>query len=168
MALIRIVGVSFLLFFISCGDTSDVNAEKTKVHSIDDVNLYTMNNEPIDMQQYKGKTVFINFWATWCKPCIREMPSIQNAMEILKDKEIVFLFATNDELQLVKTFQEENSFDFNYVLVKNQEELNIGALPTTHIYASDGTLSFSETGFRKWDNQKSINQVLKIYGSNDN
>ena len=158
-----------LMIFLGCsnepGNPPEVNSiEKS---GLDNIALYTMNNDPIDLQQYKGKTVFINFWATWCKPCIKEMPSIQKAKEILKDEEIVFLFATNDDTEAVASFKEENIFDFNYVQVKNLEDLNVQALPTTFIFAPDGELEFSEAGFRKWDDKESLDLILKIAHSND-
>ncbi len=159
----------FMMIFFSCSNESKnppvINSTKTT--GLDDISLFTMNNDPIDLQQYKGKTVFINFWATWCKPCIKEMPSIQKAQGILKDEEIIFLFATNDDVELVKSFKEENPFDFNYVQVKNLEDLNVQALPTTFIFAPDGSLQFSEAGFRKWDDKESLDLILKISRSND-
>ncbi len=159
----------FIMTFMGCKNESEIApvpgaAETT---GLEKISLHTMNNDPIDLQQYKGKTVFINFWATWCKPCIKEMPSIQNAKETLNNKDIVFLFATNDDIESVTSFKEENPFDFNYVQVKNLEDLNVQALPTTFIFAPDGTLQFSEAGFRKWDDKESLDLILKISHSND-
>ncbi len=169
MPYFHIICLVTIIIFFGCNNESEnapvVNAiEKS---GLENISLFTMNNEPIDLQQYKGKTVFINFWATWCKPCIKEMPSIQNAKEMLKDEEIVFLFATNDDVEAVTSFKEENSFDFNYVQVKNLEDLNVQALPTTFIFAPDGSLQFSEAGFRKWDDKESLDLILKISRSND-
>src|SRR5687767_1362356 len=66
--------------------------------SLESVKLTDLENKIIDIRQYSGKTVFINFWATWCKPCIAEMPSIQKAQEILKNKEVVFLLASSESI----------------------------------------------------------------------
>ena len=78
------LGLFFLLGVIACKD-----AEKHKLDSveslqttIDTVRLISLNEQPVDIKKYKGKTVFINFWATWCKPCLEEMPSIQKAKEL--------------------------------------------------------------------------------------
>ena len=168
MPFYRILFLVPMLIFLGCSNEPDnaVPISSTK-SGLDNIALYTMNNDPIDPQQFRGKTVFINFWATWCKPCIKEMPSIQKAKEILKDEEIVFLFATNDDAEAVATFKEENPFDFNYVQVKNLEDLNVQALPTTFIFDPGGALQFSEAGFRKWDDKESLDLILKISRSND-
>ena len=167
MTIFKIAGFTFLLFCLSCREAPQKDNATSAVSTLNNVSLYTLENDPIDMQQYKGKTVFINFWATWCKPCIREMPSIQKAMEILKEEDIVFLFATNDDLAAVKAFKNENEYDFEYVQVKNPEALEIESLPTTLIYDSEGALRFSESGYRKWDKKRSVDQILEIHYNND-
>ena len=108
------------------------------------------------MSDYKNKIVFINFWATWCKPCIQEMPTIAKAMEQLKDEDVVFLFPSNESVDLIQGFKERRSFDFNYVQAQNMEALNIMALPTTFIFDKSGKLQFSEAGFRDWSKPENI------------
>ena len=108
------------------------------------------------MDDFKNKTVFINFWATWCKPCIQEMPTIAKAQEVLKDKNVVFLFPSNESVDLIEGFKERKSFDFNYVQSKNLEALNIVALPTTFIFNPKGELIFSEAGFRDWSTEENL------------
>ncbi len=123
---------------------------------LDKVELKTLDGATIDMSDSKGKTVFINFWATWCKPCIQEMPTIAKAMEQLKDEDVIFLFPSNETVDLIEGFKERRSFDFNYVQVQNLEALNIMALPTTSIYNQDGMLIFSEAGFKDWSTPENL------------
>ncbi len=123
---------------------------------LDKIELHTLDGTPIDMDDFKNKTVFINFWATWCKPCIQEMPTIAKAQELLKDKNVVFLFPSNESVDLIEGFKERRSFDFNYVQVQNLEALNIMALPTTYIFNPKGELIFSEAGFRDWSTEENL------------
>ena len=48
--------------------------------------MKSLDGKSLDMSSLEGKTVFINVWATWCKPCIQEMPTIAKAMEMIGDK----------------------------------------------------------------------------------
>lgn len=125
--------------------------------------LKTLQGDTVDMEMYKGKTVFINVWATWCKPCIQEMPSIAAAMETLKDrKDIVFLFASSEEVEEISDFRERRPFPFEYVRLLNLEALQIKAIPATFIYNPSGEMIFGEEGFRNWnspDNLKLITQT---------
>ena len=164
MHIIKKAAVILLIGAISCkGRTNDKPvSEKETEQRISNVSLSDLKAEAINLEQYKGKTVFINFWATWCKPCLKEMPSIQKAMEILKDKNIEFLFASNESAEQIEKFKAIHDYSFNYVKVENLEELNIKSLPTTFIFNSDGKLVFSEMGYRKWDDKKNIDLILNI------
>lgn len=128
----------------------------TKPSDLEKIQLQTLDGNSIDMSDYKGKTVFVNFWATWCKPCIREMPTIAQAQKQLKDKNVVFLFPSNESADLITDFKEKRDFDFNYVQVKNMEALNIQALPTTMIFNHEGKMIFSEMGFRDWSTPENL------------
>ena len=127
---------------------------------IDSIKLTGLDNKPIDLKQYRGKTIFINFWATWCRPCLEEMPYIKKAMGLLKGKEIVFLFASDETPEEIENFKNDHDYPFNYVRVENSVELNIMGLPTTFIFNPGGKLVFSDMGFRKWDADENIELIL--------
>ena len=153
-----------LSVLLSCsGKSGNESAhEQIAVSETQKVKLKDLNGQSIDLGQYKGKTIFINFWATWCKPCIQEMPTINNAQSLFKNEDVVFLFASNEEIDQIKKFSKKHSYNFSYVKLENMEELKIQALPTTFIFDSEGKLKFSETGFRMWDEPANINLITKI------
>lgn len=131
------------------------------------IKLKDMNDRVIDLSNHKGKVIFINFWATWCRPCIEEMPSIKNAKSTLKGKNIEFLVASNEDLDRIQNFATKTKLGLNFVQLENMEELNIQALPTTFIFNAKGELVFSEMGYRKWDEQKNIEVITKIINSHE-
>jgi thiol-disulfide isomerase/thioredoxin len=126
------------------------------------VKLTGLDGWPISLDQYKGRTIFLNFWATWCKPCLREMPHIQSAQEILRKNGIVFLLASNETLEQIKEFKQLHTPGLNFVRLTNMEELGITGLPTTYIYNPQGEKVFAETGYRKWDDSTNIEMILKM------
>ncbi|MBS1977880.1 MAG: TlpA family protein disulfide reductase [Bacteroidetes bacterium] len=132
-----------------------------KQADIEKVKLTELNGDQIDLTDYKGQTVFINFWATWCGPCIKEMPTIDKAQIALKDKGVVFLIASDEEPAEIKEFMENRPFNFHYVQLTNMEELKIPALPTTYIFDEAGKLKFSETGTRDWSEPNNLNLITK-------
>ncbi len=157
--------VILLLLLASCSEgRNENNNTESKIPTkalteFEKIKITELNGSPIDLRQYKGKTLFINFWATWCKPCIKEMPFIQKAMEELKDEEVVFLFASNESLDDIKTFQQKNSYDFHYVKLENLEALNVMTLPTTYIFNAAGKLVFSEMGYREWNSKSNLDLI---------
>lgn len=123
---------------------------------LEKIKLKTLDGKTMSMGDFKGKTVFVNFWATWCKPCIQEMPTIAKAQELLNDRNVVFLFPSNESVDLITGFKERRDFEFNYVQLQNMEALNIQALPTTMIFNTEGELIFSEMGLRDWSTPENL------------
>ncbi len=156
--------VVLFIGLIGCIDTIKEKPASSPqlIREIDKIKLTDMNGQAISLKQHKGKTIFINFWATWCKPCIQEMPSINDAQNILQNEKIVFLLASNENAEQIEEFSHANKFNFNYVRIQNSEEMNVQALPTTFIFNREGNLVFSETGSRKWDEKNNIDLILKI------
>ena len=161
--------LSILIIFISlitpaCKDQR-IKEERTASPSrtkIEKVKLTNLNGGLVDLNNYKTKTVFINFWATWCKPCIEEMPTIKNAMNSFKNKNIEFLFASDETRDEIQSFEAVHNYKLNYLIAGNMEELNIMGLPTTFIFNKNGKLVFSEMGYRKWDDPANIDLITKI------
>ena len=77
-------------------------------------NLKGLNTSNIDFNDTKGKVIFVNFWATWCPPCVAEMPSLQELYESY-NQEVEFLFVANDKKEKVTSFMKNNNYTFtNY------------------------------------------------------
>ena len=149
----------FFLGVLGCSGATERDINK--------VELKELNGIAINISQYKGKAVFINFWATWCKPCIQEMPTIVQAQTKLKTDKIVFLVASNEEPAQIEKFAKRHDYDLHYVHLENMEALNTQALPTTFIFNPEGKLKFSETGFREWDDPANINLITKIINDHE-
>ena len=162
--------LSALILFLCISCNNEDTANKKNVPAVvsqgqsefSKIKLTELDGTPIDLTQYKGKALFINFWATWCRPCVQELPSIQKAMNIVQNEDIVFLFASNEATEEIKTFKQNNAYNFHYVKVENIEYLNITALPTTYIFNTAGELVFSEMGYKKWDDQTNIDLITNL------
>jgi thiol-disulfide isomerase/thioredoxin len=139
----------------------------SKDNDIAKVNLSELTGQPIDLAQFEGKAVFINFWATWCKPCIQEMPTIASAQDKLKNENVIFLLASNEEPDQIERFIKKHSYKFHYVHLENMEALKIQALPTTFIFNPEGKMKFSENGFRSWDEPANIELITKIMNDHE-
>lgn len=147
-----------------CNEMTEKKADSLseKEITIADIKFSDLQNKPVLLADQKGKIVFINFWATWCKPCVEEMPSIQRAMEILKNENAEFFFASDEESEQIEQFNEQHKFPFRFVRAENFLQYGIIGLPTTFIFNAEGKLVFSEMGYRRWDEETNI-QLIKNF-----
>ena len=123
-----------------------------------------LEGNKIDLSDTKGKLVFINFWATWCKPCVKEMPSISEAYIQLKDQNVVFLIASDEEVEKIKKFESKHHYSFKLIHSSASVfELDVKALPTTIILNENGDIVFNEIGARDWSSDKNIKLILSFF-----
>jgi len=114
-----------------------------------DIPLRTATGETVQLTAYQGGPLVINLWATWCPPCRREMPVLENAQQQRPD--LTFLFVNQAEsMQSVSTFLATQGLSLNNVLFDGSGRLGqaVGsmALPTTLFYSADGRLLGSHLG----------------------
>lgn len=160
---------SFLIILCSllaCSDSKQTSQKEvnTTVETItpESLQLFDLEGEPVAVGELKGKRVFLNFWATWCKPCLAEMPSIDRATLALADKNVIFIAASDEKPDKVKAFKEKNNYQFNIVSTKaDLSTLGIYALPATFIFDENGNLVHKETGAREWDSPESIQLITE-------
>lgn len=160
-----LIKLFFIVFIIiGCNDAQNKKSGAGAAASVKpgNIKLTDLKGDSIDMVKYKGKVVFINFWATWCKPCIEEMPTIKNAIAILNNDRIEFLFASDETTEQIESFENKHNYNLNYVKAGNLEELGIMVLPTTFIFDREGKQVFSEMGYRKWDDKTNLDLLSKI------
>ncbi|WP_158605982.1 TlpA disulfide reductase family protein [Taibaiella sp. KBW10] len=107
--------------------------------------LKDLEGKPVDMMQFSDKYVLVNFWGTWCLPCVQEMPMLQNEYKALKEK-YVFVMISDEDPQTIKAFKEKKGYDF--VFVRSEEILQsmIGVFPTTFILDKSQRIIFTKTG----------------------
>lgn len=120
----------------------------------------------IDLAEQKGKVIFINFWATWCPPCIAEMPAISKLYEQFRDNDdVVFIMADMDQnFEKSRAFLKKKGLDLPlYKPVSNlPESVYEGTLPTTVIINKSGVLSFHHEGTADYSNPEVADFIRKL------
>ena len=112
--------------------------------------LRTDRGTNLTLSDLRGKPVFLNFWATWCGPCLFEMPLIQRVHDRFGDRLIVLAVNLAESDKAVKTFKEEKGLTFTAVLDEFGElwlryQL-VPLLPSTFILDEDGVVRVTEVG----------------------
>ncbi len=120
----------------------------------------------IDLQEQRGKVIFINFWATWCPPCIAEMPSVNRLYNEFKNNEnVIFIIADVDNNFIKSTaFMKEKKFSLPVYSLAGDipREYFSGTLPTTIILDKSGNIAFKHEGLADYSSDKMIEYIKKM------
>ncbi len=122
--------------------------------------LLDETGKPFDFNEVKGKVVLINFWATWCPPCIAEMPSMEKLYKNYKN-DVVFLFVSDEKNEVISKFKKKNTYDITvYSSVSKPPEIfETQSIPRTYILDKNGTIAIDKSGAADW-NSKSVRELL--------
>lgn len=117
--------------------------------------LQDRNGQEINIKSFKGQVIVVNLWATWCPPCVAEMPSFQKLYNDYGDK-VIFLFIANDDPDKVDRFLAKNDYELPVFFQTSSapEAMSSNALPTTYIINSRGNIVASKVGAADWNSSK--------------
>jgi peroxiredoxin len=122
--------------------------------------------ERVRLSDYRGKTLIVNFWATWCPPCRAEMPSMQRAWEQLQGEDIdLIAINVGESGDDIARFIEQVPVDFRLPMDRDSEVVQawpVRGLPTTFVVDPRGRLAYKAAGEREWDDPALLDQVRTL------
>ena len=159
-----LVFISCLILFFGCNSGISKSRDFSDLESIQLKTLFVdLNDNKVDLTVYKGKKIVINYWATWCRPCIKEMPGLKRAEEILENHNYIFLLVSDETTSKISTFKKDKNFDFNFLKsVESNEMLGIYSLPTSYIFDENGKKIETIVGTIAWDSEQLINKLKTL------
>lgn len=100
------------------------------------------------LEEFKGKVIFMNMWATWCPPCIAEMPSIDKLHEEMGDEVAFVMLSFDQDFEKAKAFDKRKGYDLPiYTLASDIPVMyQSPAIPTTYVIDADGNLALEHKG----------------------
>ena len=140
-----------------------IDEEKQEVLTDLDYNwtLAWGENEPYYFSDLRNNVVIVNFWATWCPPCVAEMPELQALHKKYGDR-VALVLVTNEKPEVVEAFMEKNEYVMPvfYLASEAPAPLSFNAFPTTFIISKDGRVVSKKTGAANW-NSKATEKILE-------
>jgi thiol-disulfide isomerase/thioredoxin len=120
--------------------------------------MQTLDGKTVNFESLKGKVVFMNIWATWCPPCVAEMPNIQKLYDKVGSDKIAFVMLSVDEagMEKVKKFVSKKGYTFPVYMPVSQfpEEFASNAIPTTFIISPEGKIVAKQEGMADYDTKE--------------
>lgn len=138
---ILVIAIGYTIYATATKDEVDILKEGDDAP---DFTLVDMNGVQHKLSDYKGKGVFLNFWGTWCKPCEKEMPAIENQYQVYKDQGVQVLAVNIAQSDFeVNKFIKQRNLHFPVVIDKTKSvmtQYNIDPLPTTILISPEGKI----------------------------
>lgn len=126
--------------------------------------LATVDGQQVSLHQYRGKVVFLNFWATWCIPCREEMPALEQLHQAYQSQDLAILsIDLKESADQVKAFFQKHSLSFPALLDHNGSvfrDYMVAGMPTTYLIGRDSTLRARGVGGRDWTRAEAL-QLIK-------
>ena len=161
----RLIVFLFLVFLSSLSFSSEVLMSPISDAKIaTDFTLPVITGNMVNLSEYKGKYVLINFWALWCSPCIKELPAMQKMFESLQvdSFEIIAIHVGPPEIQL-DSFLAKNNINFT-IVIDEETSLrgwDVPVLPMSYLVNPSGKLIYKAVGPREWN----VSMMRKLISS---
>lgn len=125
--------------------------------------LVTDQGDNFDFNNAKNKVVVINFWATWCPPCIAEMPSLNKLYQDYNDK-IVILFVSDEDNETLLKFKQKHDYNFPvyHALTDLPKVFNVTSIPRTFVIDKKGNIVVDKTGAANWYSERFQQDLNKL------
>ena len=154
---LKLFNILALLILFSVSATAQVKEGENAPN----FTLKNLDGKEISLNQFRGKHVLINFWATWCGPCKIEMPSLEALYERFKDRNFVLLAISNDMFgaNIVKPFVKAHNINFPVLLdqrLKVSNAFGVVSLPTTFMIDPQGKIIGALFGAEDWATPSNI------------
>lgn len=134
-----------------------------------DWQLKNTSGHEFDFSSAEGKVIVINFWATWCPPCIAEMPSLEELYKRYQaNDEVVFLFVSNEDTEVLSEFMTKKNYSFQVYqsLTNYPAEFDVTSIPRTFIISKKGEIVIDKSGAADWSSERvtnTIDELLKAF-----
>lgn len=141
-------------------DKNSINADLSAIKFKD------VNGNVLNLADLKGKIIFLNFWATWCPPCLAEMPSINKFYEQYKnDQEVVFLMIDADsDFAKAQNYLNRKNYKFKVYTFASDIPKTIfsGKLPTTIVFDKKGRIAMNGVGPANYASKEFLTFIQKL------
>lgn len=135
--------------------------EMAKLSEAPEFLIHDLENQPLQLSDFKGKVLLINFWATWCPPCIEEIPHLEKLFNNYSKKGLVVLGVSLDEAgrEHVKSFVKENALSYPIAMSNEKMVKDFGGIrgtPTSFLIDREGKIVKKWVGYRDYDYFESL------------
>ncbi len=153
----------FLFIICACSLTDSSKKDANEKLKSKTIVFSDLKGNDVALTDFKGKKVLVNYWATWCRPCVNEMPDLLKAQKILAKENYVFLLVSDESIDKITKFKTFRKYNFKFLKAKKtMASIGVYALPTTFIYNEKGKKVEEIIGATIWNSLEMITLLKNI------
>ena len=135
---------------------NEVTATATATPADFNLTLMDEDGNTLSLADFKGKAIFLNMWATWCPPCIAEMPNINKLYKEVGDEVAFIMVSLDDDFETAKAFNKRKDFSLPiYTLQSNRPPMyQSSTVPTTYVISANEELVLTHKGMANYNTSK--------------
>src|SRR5262245_2246810 len=129
--------------------------------------LEDLDGNRVDLQSLKGKVALLDFWASWCGPCVAELPHIEKLHRDFKDRGLVVLGVNNEDVEVAREFVKRKGYTFTTLFDEGREvtrKYGVSGIPQVFIIDREGKVKWHALGYgpgREFELRNAVEKVLK-------
>jgi len=161
------IGVLFIsLYCTAMLSANQVIAPMSRPVLAPSFHLEDPDRNAYQLSDFRGKVLIVNFWASWCTPCLEELPALNRARAALKQEEVAMLAINlGEDLEAVTAFIDDYPIDFTVLLDRHgtiSQRWQVTGMPTTFVVNPRGELVYRIVGKRKWDSEEILGLIREL------
>ncbi|CAG1012509.1 glutathione peroxidase [Burkholderiales bacterium] len=162
-----------LAVVIVSGPSFAANALKPFSGTATDFAAQDMEGKPVRFSALRGKVVLLNFWATWCPPCRKEMPAMERLHRAFRERGLVVLAVSQDEAPLADVRRFAVSLELTFPVWHDRDReaaqhISVPGVPTSYLIARDGQIAYRVLGEYDWDGREAHGAVELLLDEAEN
>lgn len=168
---VRVATVFSLLYLLvlslSASSLHWIPAEERQSVDLSKPQLRTLDGKELTLEELDAEVLLINFWATWCGPCRKEMPDLEKLQKLVAGDGIRVVALSDDEPEDVRAYLEKHPYDFPFLIDKDSDlyfrmEFPGGVLPVSMVVDKQGRVALVHIGLYKWDDPEVVASLREL------
>lgn len=129
-----------------------------------DLLLEDLEGNRVSLSSLKGKTIFMNLWATWCAPCVAEMPDIHGLYEQMNGEVAFVMLSRDEDEEKARNWILRKGYEFPVYFQRSPmpAQYQTGSIPTTFVISPTGNITVTRSGMAKYDTEEFRNYLTSL------
>ena len=133
------------------------------VVKFDSLKISDLQGRPVRIESFRNKILFINFFATWCGPCVGELPSLYSASKKLEKNNFQFIYISDEPIERLIAFRNRLQLPISiYHSETSLQQQNIYTIPTNYILNNNFEIVYKKVGVEDWGNPEVLEKLMAL------